>query len=319
MCRGLITDLDGNIIARPFKKFFNLEEIDKTPEIAELIVSSETPYISAKFDGSLGVLYFDGNIPKIATRGSFVSDQAIHATELLNRNKAFSKESFIPNMTYLFEIIYSDNRIVCDYGNLDTLVLLSIIDNETGKERVDLLETEAARLDLGVASKQLLFDDVSCLKTLIKDNEEGFVIYWPESDVRAKVKGDEYIRLHRLLTDFSSLNIWDLLRNDQPFDEFLERVPDEFFSWVSSNKNDLEGKYNGIELLAKAIIHSELDGLSRKDIALQLITQNTNSIVKSVIFAMLDNKPYKDIIWRSLRPKFQKPFKKDENNPDSTL
>ncbi|NBU99435.1 MAG: hypothetical protein EBS19_14710 [Spirochaetia bacterium] len=27
MCRGLVTDNDGNIIARPFKKFFNIDGI----------------------------------------------------------------------------------------------------------------------------------------------------------------------------------------------------------------------------------------------------------------------------------------------------
>ena len=26
MCRGLVTDNEGNIVARPFRKFFNMEE-----------------------------------------------------------------------------------------------------------------------------------------------------------------------------------------------------------------------------------------------------------------------------------------------------
>ena len=31
MCRGLVTDEMGNIVARPFKKFFNMEEGKHTP------------------------------------------------------------------------------------------------------------------------------------------------------------------------------------------------------------------------------------------------------------------------------------------------
>ena len=31
MCRGLVTDNEGNVVARPFKKFFNIEENKHTP------------------------------------------------------------------------------------------------------------------------------------------------------------------------------------------------------------------------------------------------------------------------------------------------
>ena len=30
-CRGLVTDDNGNVVARPFKKFFNIEEGKHTP------------------------------------------------------------------------------------------------------------------------------------------------------------------------------------------------------------------------------------------------------------------------------------------------
>jgi hypothetical protein len=49
MCRGLVTDKDGNVVARPFKKFFNLEEGKHTP------TSDFDVYM--KLDGSLGILF----------------------------------------------------------------------------------------------------------------------------------------------------------------------------------------------------------------------------------------------------------------------
>jgi hypothetical protein len=33
-----------------------------------------------------------------------------------------------------------------------------------------------------------------------------------------------------------------------------------------------------------------------------------------VMFAMWDKKPYDDIIWKLIRPKWSKPFKKDLDN-----
>ena len=68
--RGLITDLEGNIVAFPFPKFFNLHEYDD--ELPEL------PFeVYEKMDGSLGIIYFVNGEPRIATRGSFESDQGL--------------------------------------------------------------------------------------------------------------------------------------------------------------------------------------------------------------------------------------------------
>ena len=76
--RGLILDSEMNIIARPFGKFFNLEErqLDEIPK--------ESFEVYEKMDGSLGILYWLNNLPYIATRGSFTSEQSVHATEILH-------------------------------------------------------------------------------------------------------------------------------------------------------------------------------------------------------------------------------------------
>ncbi len=73
-CRGLIMNVrTGDIIARPFPKFFNYQE-----HVAKgWPIPNETPIISEKLDGSLGILYELNGEPWIATRGSFVSDQAL--------------------------------------------------------------------------------------------------------------------------------------------------------------------------------------------------------------------------------------------------
>src|SRR5271156_1066714 len=80
-CRGLIVDNEDNIIARPFKKFHNLN----TASMPETLVENlplELPEITKKMDGSLGIWYPDGTpAGAIATRGSFTSPQALWATK----------------------------------------------------------------------------------------------------------------------------------------------------------------------------------------------------------------------------------------------
>jgi len=72
MCRGLILDENFNIVARPFPKFFNKEELSEG-DIPNL------PFdVFEKMDGSLGIMYWVDGVPYIATRGSFESEQALH-------------------------------------------------------------------------------------------------------------------------------------------------------------------------------------------------------------------------------------------------
>ena len=77
MCRGLVTDNEGNISARAFKKFFNIEEGKHTP--------TEKFEVWEKMDGSLGIVFWYEGQWVVATRGSFTSDQAIKAKELLKK------------------------------------------------------------------------------------------------------------------------------------------------------------------------------------------------------------------------------------------
>jgi RNA ligase len=69
-CRGLIVNSSGMIIQRSFPKFFNMEELDDSE------IPKESYLMHEKMDGSLGILYWLNDLPHIASRGSFESDQA---------------------------------------------------------------------------------------------------------------------------------------------------------------------------------------------------------------------------------------------------
>lgn len=101
-CRGLIMDGTGNVIARPFRKFFNLDEGTVLP-----LVPFE---VAEKLGGSLGILYWVGDEPYIATRGSFESDQAVEAKRILDAKYRDAAMTLDRDLTYLFEIVYPGAR-----------------------------------------------------------------------------------------------------------------------------------------------------------------------------------------------------------------
>ncbi|MEO8535136.1 MAG: RNA ligase [Flavobacterium sp.] len=291
-CRGLILDGDFNVVARPFVKFFNLGEFENQT------LPSASFEVYDKMDGSMGILYWIGDIPFIASRGSFASDQSDKANEMLHGKYKESWSLLDKNKTYLFEIIYPQNRIVLDYGVSEELVLLAVIDTQSG--------AEFSLQDIGfpIVEKYDGIKDIRTLSALNTDNKEGFVIKYA-NNFRVKIKFEEYLRLHRIITQVSNLNIWEYLKTSQPMEEVLERVPDEFFDWVKQTKGDLENQYLIIENQCKADF-KVLE--SRKETALYFLTCKYSG----VLFAMLDNRDYSGNIWKMIRPTFEKPFNKGE-------
>lgn len=286
-CRGLILDGEGNVKARPFKKFFNIEEHESLP--------AEPFEVWEKMDGSLGILYWVEGNPFIATRGSFVSEQARRATEMLHTKYREAIPNLNRDHTYLFEIIYPSNRIVINYGDREELVLLSVNVTETGEE------VTPPEIGFPVVKKYDGIKDISELKALEEDNREGFVLRF-ESGLRVKAKFAEYVRLHRILTQVSSKVIWEILSEGRDLNELLDRVPDEFYSWVKQTVADLQGKYEEIEQLCKS---NFVDLGDRKTNALHY----QKLPYPSVLFKMLDGGDYSHIIWKSLKPEYAKPFK----------
>lgn len=313
--RGTILDREGNIIARSFPKFFNMEEMKDIP--------NESFEVFEKMDGSLGIIFYYDHEWHIATRGSFVSDQAIEAKRLFDEKYGNASGSHLwTKYTYLVEIIYPENRIVCQY-NESELVLLAAFNTETGHELTHWdLNMESMFHGFRVVDKYDGINDFKELKKNIANDHEGFVVRF-KSGLRMKIKGEEYVRLHRLLTNFSNVDIWKCLKDSVDMKEFLERVPDEFDAWVKNTIQELKYKFFQIhEHCGKTYQYfcygkyGDVDPKpSKKEFALWLNRLDEHPACKSVMFAMYDGKKYDHIIWTMVRPTYSKPFwnKQDDN------
>ena len=203
MCRGLVLDESYNVIAKPFPKFFNWEELIR---MGWDIPKGKFTY-SDKMDGSLGILFNYEGETHIASRGSFHSDQAVEANLILKEKYPHIK--FDKNITYLFEIIYPSNRIVVNYGEKRDLVLLGMIETSTGKD-IDISDAPEGLEITKQHEKPVSFQS---LKDLNTSNDEGFVIKF-ENGFRMKIKFEEYCALHRIVTNYNEKTVWEMLKNE---------------------------------------------------------------------------------------------------------
>lgn len=316
-CRGLIVNYrTGEVVARPFEKFFNYEQVANEHPV-------EPFEVYEKMDGSLGILYPTCDGWAVATRGSFASDQAIHATALLNERYG----DFEParGFTYLFEIIYPENRVVVNYGELDDIVLLDIIHTDTGSS---LLEFARGRWPGQVVEK---FDGLSVYDVIQgqRENREGYVVKFA-SGYRMKVKHDEYVRLHRIVTNVNAKIIWRCLSSGEGVNELLDNVPDEFYVWVQQTVRDLNLQFaeeyrnasNAFSYAVRQVLIGRIragkereklvEGEFRKLFANFAVPSN----YKAECFLLLDKRPIDAAIWKRITPTAERPFKRQSEDAD---
>jgi len=289
--RGTILDEDGNLVAKSFSKFKNFEEhsADELP--------NEDFNIYEKMDGSLGIAYFYDNKWNMATRGSFNSDQAIKGLEMLNR---YDLSLLDVNYTYLFEILYLENVIVVRY-NEEKLVLLAKYNVITGKEGDVQTEYYKANFDV-VNCYNNLPNNFADLKNGIEKNREGYVIRF-KNGMRIKIKGEEYVRLHKILTNISNMDIWLSLKNGEDLSLVLDAIPDEMDNNVKNFVDFLRINYNvvydtAMDFYENLLNENEIN--SKKDFA--LLVKDLDPKNKALLFAFWDKKRYEEIIWNIVKP-----------------
>lgn len=310
MSRGLITRPDGQIVARPFRKFFNFEEHHGP--------LPDGPYeVWEKLDGSLGILYRDDQGERqIATRGSFHSDQAARASEMLRRPDFAQWLRGLPDdFTHLFEIIYPGNRVVVDYGRAERLVYLGAVHTEQGW---DVPPDASAWPDVPefFATMPSVESPLN-LKLLEAPNKEGFVLRFTGSGLRLKLKFDEYVRLHRAVTDLSTRTIWELLRyqGDQGVAQAMDNTPDEYYEWARMVRDTLTGWVEAALDSAARSLSGAMLAVGPGDRAAIVRWLRENAEEFDLAMGLLDGKDYRtvgsvprDRLWKRMRPKVARPF-----------
>lgn len=298
-CRGLVTDLDGNVIAKGFPKFFNIEEKRHIP--------TDNFEVWEKLDGQyIGCFWYNGELI-VNSRGSFTSPYAIEAKRILEEKYPLFEK--LPSgrhlshahLTYCFELIGFE-QIVVSYSEPD-LVLTGKFRNDVLLGWMDLpLRIEC---DIPIAKKYSGLDYTQ-IKQLNWQNKEGFVVRFSNGQ-RCKIKFEDYINLHRQMTNLSTTAIWEALRDGKPVSEILTDVPDEFFVKVREYEEGLKEYFHVIEVV----------NIAKFDLVKMAMGYDTNNRKKfaelvnlfpdkTILFLMFDWKDYSQQIWKLIKPKYEK-------------
>lgn len=291
--RGLIFEkATGQVVARPFPKFFNWGQTEYAGpgEIAE---------ITEKVDGSLIILFHYNDEWRTATRGSLSSDQAQKAREMLHQREPLLKMN--PDMTYLFEIVYPQNRIVVNYGDVETLYLLAVIVTETGEEHYPhhVMETVAGINGWELPMRYGFTDVESILERLITldANHEGWVVKFTDGS-RWKFKGQQYLELHKMLSGMSKRRVFEAMRNGL-FEELRERIPDEWDAQLMDWHNEIMTAFSSMTLQAEMeFMDSPGRDAPRKEFALWVKRYNRN--LQSLLFLLYDDRDIEVAVWKQI-------------------
>jgi RNA ligase len=150
------------------------------------------------------------------------------------------------------------------------------------------------------------------LKGKVEQNAEGFVVRFSNGD-RMKIKGEEYLRLHKIMTNISTTGVWEHLSNGGDINELLKDVPDEFYNKVKEYADRLKyGFYQVSEHCGKSHDYFRYGKYgdrefepTKKQFA-EHVLQHSHPPYRPVMFAMWDGKPYEKLIWNILKPEWKK-------------
>ena len=222
----------------------------------------------------------------------------------------------------MFEGINRNLRIVVDYGEAEELVLLSVVNNQTGEEaEPDMLQDISDLMEVGIPELQSMTWQEAHQQSYDETikNAEGYVLTWYRQGAppfRLKVKFADYLRLHRMVTGVSPKHILEVLQNGwtSEMNDMLNESTPWFNHFVAKWKRVIETQAMSIECNSKEIYDAAREenrvkvgqrpyeniGAERKAYAL-VFNRPENKKYSGVLFAMLDGKDWKKVIWKMIK------------------
>lgn len=301
--RGVICKNNGSRLNAPFKKFFNYGE----PGVPDFDRSEPVEYYE-KLDGSLILLCYDGEEWIISTKGSFVTEQAKHAKVLLSK---YNLSFLSPDLTYMFEIIYPANKIVVDYGSDDTIIMIGAqsLDYEYVDHSVyaDIIGCPYVKGVVTTWGDMLdKFEDENKLEYR---NKEGYVVRFINHNYRLKLKYDAYFKIHKVVTNITKKNVWEMLYlfGDVHTALGIFDIPDEFYSDFEEYAEELYGEYNKIYQKVLDFYMSDIfyNVWESKQEKYEYVLENIERKLVEPVVLMYQHKNSKlqEIIWKMVKPK----------------
>lgn len=306
----IVDESTGDVLCQGFPKFFNFGQ---SPELYEGPFNHDDWYLSEKIDGSLTcVTSVDGNL-SVRTRGSFNALSHSTSHEFYKIFEIYPKLKTLallnPDKTFLFEYCSPNYVIVINHQAL-SFYFLGIIDKQTGRlEDYPSIQDVAIKNDFIYTplynTSHVHARDLNGIVSEIKvrRGSEGVVLSYNNGQNRVKIKSDEYLHLHRIVSGFSSVsNVVDLFLDmgapsEEDFMLALKRKTDyEFSVSVKSIVSGVCIKYKNlmekIEEVASFVKNSNFS--TRKEFAIA-VNAKYKPPYNGMAFTLMDKKKIENL------------------------
>lgn len=303
-CRGLTFDNNGNILARKYEKFFNMNQIQET--LHENIDFNRPHLILEKLDGSMFVpMLLDNKIVWTSKMG--ITDMSLQVEEFVSNNQNyndFALDIIQKGYTPIFEWCSRKNKIVIDYAE-DKLILTSIRNNYSGNYMFRHYQEDFAKKYNIPIVKVFSNKNINQLVNEEIENFEGYVIWFTDNDQKIKVKLDWYLARHNAVDDLSSekkvinmiLNdvLDDVLplldKNDQDaLVQFSNNFSKNVTNYIDKLKNDVINFYDNF-IRENYSLSQFGDNILRREYALK-VTKEIDKVNQKDYFGYFENKEY---------------------------
>ncbi len=298
---------DWKPISCGFPKFFNNTEKPALYPNPEEFHDWE---INEKLDGSLiCISKYKGQLI-VRTRGvvdAFIHDSGPELKQLIEDNNLISNNLWVDSEEYtlLFEHLSVINPIIIKHKQPKLVLIGAIINKNYYILPSQLLDIIAVEIGVG-RPINYSFKNLSEIVNNCKELKgmEGYVLSYNGSQNRIKLKGDNYLMLHRAKSQISSFDkIVDLffaLGKPEPYQAFYDAVEKhldhELAEIASENLLEVTVLYQEVTETLKEISDFvlTLDGLSRKDAALKIKDKFESRGLCSFAFNLLNKKEILD-------------------------
>ncbi len=193
-CRGIKFNMDGDLIARPYHKFFNVNEREETR--FDKIDLEPKHLLLEKLDGSMvHPMWVNGYIRWCTKMG--ITDTSMQAEEFVARNFRYNvmADHFLEqDLMPIFEWCSNQNRIVLSYPE-DKLYLTAIRDQITG-EYLTYTEMCMFAKYYNIPVVPVIGQDIDAVSKM--ENTEGVVIRYDDGVGHMyKLKTEWYVLRHK--------------------------------------------------------------------------------------------------------------------------
>ena len=291
-CRGLIFDTEGNIMSRPYHKFFNVNEKEETQ--THMLDMTRAHIVMDKLDGSMIRPVRMHGMVRLATKMG-VTDIAMEAEKLLDPGQYdWLDDMMVDGFTPIFEYVAPTNKIVVEYAEAK-LILTAVRETVSGEYRS--LRQWDAPFEIVNTADSIHNLDAYLSVARGETSREGDIIRFADGHM-VKVKNDWYVQIHKT-KDIVAVdrNIVELVLNEtiddtramlDPSD--LARVDAVEAAFWEAFHNAL-GRLEGLEMLARTIY-----GADKKRIALDMVPNLFNKADGGFIFRLIDGHSCRDLL-----------------------